>query len=66
MNLFRSILETPNGQFLVDAEHEDSELNALKIHPIVDGKVLSFLPLCQLENVEILIRQLKETIAALS
>ena len=65
MKIFRSILETPQGKFLVDAEHECGELNSLRIHPIVDGIVWAFLPLCQLENVEILIRQLKETIAAI-
>jgi len=65
MKIFRSIPETPHGKFLVDAEHEDGELNTLKIHPIVDGIVWACLPLCQLENVEVLIRQLKETIATL-
>lgn len=65
MKIFRSILETPQGKFLVDAEHDEGEINALKIHPIIENKVWAFIPLCQLENVEILIRQIKQTIAAI-
>lgn len=66
MKIFRSILETPHGKFLVDAEHEGGELNVLKIHPVVDGIVWASLPLCQLEGVETLIKSLKEAIAAIS
>lgn len=63
MKIFRSILATKQGKFLVDAEHEGGKLNLLKVHPIVDGIVWASLPLCQLENVRILIGQLEKTIA---
>jgi hypothetical protein len=56
MKIFRSLLEAPQGQFLVDAEHENKKLKLLRVHPVVDGIVWAAIPLCQLENVEVLIK----------
>lgn len=65
MKIFRSILESPQGTFLVDAEHDGEKLGLLKIHPVIDGIVWASLPLCQLKNVRVLIDQLERMIPEL-
>lgn len=62
MKIFRSILESPQGQFLIDAEHEGGKLGTLRVHPIVDGITWASLPLCQLENAQVLIKTVQAVI----
>ena len=62
MKIFRSILETDLGQFLVDAEHDGGELSLLRIHPIIEETAGECLPLCQFEDAGILVEAVKEAI----
>ena len=62
MKIFRSILETKAGKFLVDARHENKKLSLLNIHPVVDGVVWAALPLCHFDNTGVLIKAVQAKI----
>jgi hypothetical protein len=48
MNIFRTILETDLGQFLVDAIHEENKVQVMRVHEIdTQGMVGVRLPMHQ-------------------
>lgn len=65
MKIFRSLLETKESLFLIDAEHQDGQLLTVHLRPIVGGVVLESLPLCHCQGVEKLIRALQDKVKEL-
>lgn len=48
MNIFRTILNTELGEFLVDAIHEDSKVQVMRVHEIdTQGMVGARIPMHQ-------------------
>ena len=48
MNIFRTILDTELGKFLVDAIHEDSKVQVMRVHEIdTQGMVGTRIPMHQ-------------------
>lgn len=48
MNIFRTILDTELGEFLVDAIHEDSKVQVMRVHEIdTQGMVGARIPMHQ-------------------
>lgn len=40
MKIFRLVQKSPLGEFLIDAQHDGSKVQALAVHPLANGIVM--------------------------
>lgn len=55
MNIFRLLLPTPKGNYLVDTVHHGYAIEKLRIHPIENETVGEELPLDVFDPIELLL-----------